>query len=182
MKKLMMTTFLLFAVVMGLHAQSMNGRWKAGQDLMEFFKDELDKKTGLNILLVFDGNKMDIKLLMEVVDEKIGLMKMSFNIPGTMKKNGKKCTATFNKKNSTLKVDDVVSNDPEVKELLQSPATKKLMLAMVEEKLNEESSSSFDDLLKITTLFENFEVISVKSQRMELNLMEAIPASFDKQP
>ncbi|MBR4920483.1 MAG: hypothetical protein IKZ62_04095 [Prevotella sp.] len=178
----MMTTLLLLAVVMGLQAQSMNGRWKAGKELMDYFKKEMDKNTNLNILLVFNGNKMDIKIPMEVVDEGIGLMKMSFNIPGTMKKNGKKCTATFNRKNVSLKVDDVISNDPEVRELLQNPNLKKLMFSMVEEKLNEESASAFDDIMKVTELFENFEVISVRGQRMELKLVENLPVSFDKQP
>jgi hypothetical protein len=99
-----------------------------------------------------------------------------------MKKNGKKCTVTFNKKNGTLKIDDVISNDPEVRELLQDPDLKKLMLSMAEEKLNEESASAFDDIMIVTKLFENFEVISVKGQRMELKLMEEIPVTFDKQP
>jgi len=182
MKKIMMTTLLLLAVVMGLQAQSMNGRWKAGKELMEYFKKEMDKNMNLNILLVFNGNKMDVKIMMEVVDESVGLMKMSFNIPGTMKKNGKKCTATFNKKNATLKIDDIISNDSEVRELLQDPDIKKLMLSMAEEKLNEESANAFDDLMKVTEFFKNFEVISVKGQRMELKLMEEIPVTFDKQP
>ena len=182
MKKVMMTTLLLLAVVTGLQAQSMNGKWKAGKELMDYFKEEMDKNMNLNILLVFNGNKMDIKIPMELVDESIGLMKMSFTIPGTMKKNGKKCTATFNKKNATFKVDDVISNNPEVKELLQNPDLKKLMLSMAEEKINEESASALDDMMEVTDLFKNFEVISVKGQRMELKIMEALPVSFDKQP
>ena len=55
MKKVMMTTLLLLAVVMGLQAQSMNGKWKAGKELMDYFKEEMDKNMNLNILLVFNG-------------------------------------------------------------------------------------------------------------------------------
>ena len=102
-KHIYTTLWLLLSSMMLSAAESMNGRWKAGKELMEYFKKERDKNTNLNILLVFNGNKMYVKIMMEVVDESFGLMRMSFNIPGTMKKNGKKCTATFEKKNGSPK-------------------------------------------------------------------------------
>lgn len=161
--------------------QSLNGTWKANQEFKNMFELDDDDGTDIDILLVFNASDMTIKLLITSQDDEVGEIKMSYTIPGTYKKNKDTYTASFNKEKAIFKVDDLTTNDPEMKELLTDPDSKKMILTMVETMVKKESSKDFEDMLAISEVFEKFEVASVTTKKMELMIDDTMKFGFDRQ-
>lgn len=181
MKKILFVfTVLLMSGMGSAMAQSINGSWKANKEFKDKF-ELTDDETNINMLLVFSGSNMSIKLIIKSTDKEVGVITMSYTIPGSFKKTGNKYHATFNKEKAAFKVDDLVSTDPEMKKMMADPDSKKMMLTMIEAMVQKESAKDFKDMLAICDVFEEFEVASVTSRKLELKIVDELMFGFDRQ-
>ncbi|MBQ9679002.1 MAG: energy transducer TonB [Prevotella sp.] len=133
------------------------------------------------MLLVFSGGNMSMKLIIKSTDMAGSSVTMSYTIPGSFIKTGNKYHATFNKEKAAFKVDDIVISDPNLKGMMADPDSKKLMLVMMEAKVKKESGNDLKEMSIICDVFEEFEVASVTSRKLELKIADEMTFGFDRQ-
>ena len=167
MKKIMMTTLLLLAVVMGLQAQSLIGTWK--------MPTETDKDGKITIMFVFGQNdKLTLKVQAEVNDPEVGEMGITVNIPGTYSHKGNTLSINLDSKNAESKLDKMklskemqatVDADPELKktfnDLIKNEVTKNLKKEFAE------GDSSLDGETEIIELSATKLVLDDGDEKME---------------
>lgn len=181
MKKIIFVFAVLWMAGIGsAMAQSINGTWKANQAFEEQFELNEDG-SDIDLLLVFNGNNMDIKFFVKTEDAEVGVVIFSYTIPGTFKKNGKTYVPTFNREKAVFKVEEFVSSDPEMKEMMKDPETKKMVLTMLESSAKDGSEKDLKEAQIITEMFEEFEVVSVTAQKLELKFGGEVTYGFDRQ-
>ena len=182
MKKLLFIfTVLLMSGIGSAMAQSINGSWKANKEVKNQF-EWTDDDTDVDMLLVFSGGNMSIKVLVKSTDKEVGIITMSYTFPGSFEKTGNKYHTTFNKEKAVFKIDDIVTTDPDMKGLMADPDSKKMILDMIESTVKKErSDNGIKDMLTICDVFEEFEVASVTSRKLELKIADTMTFGFDRQ-
>lgn len=162
--------------------QSLNGTWKAGQELQAMLDSIIDdKSTNVGFMLAFEGQST-IAILMPIhVTTDDMTMTVDVRIPGTYKRNGQKVTTTFNKKDTEVKATSIESDDPDIKAMIKTEESRKMLLGLVNSMIKEQLTDMLDGVSEITDGFQSFTVKSQTATQLTLTLGEDdVEAIFDR--
>ena len=180
MKKIF--SFVVFAMLtISMNAQDITGSWIAEEDFNEKVKMSMDQQNE-NVDVKF-GMVIDKSTILAVLNlnvEADGMkMKLKVEVPGVYERDGQLVTTEFNSAGTNISIVDVESNDPEMKEMLGNPETKKMLFAMMEGMIKEqmgEYKNSFEDM---TEVFKQFTIKSVTASKLTIEV-EEMELGFNK--
>lgn len=118
---------------------SLIGTWKT---VVEIDKDGY---KGTCFFTFKTGNKVDMKILMEAEDKKVGKMLLEYTIPGSFTRNGQKLTIHFNPKLGKAKIEKIVFTAELEKLFKDMPSMKNQMLKTLQEELDKEKKELFEN-------------------------------------
>ena len=134
----MMMTLLLM-VVLGLQAQSLQGRWESNAE-----KDADGDITKL--ILVFNkGNKAQMQMQIETTDPEVGSFTCTMVIPGTYQQKGNKVTVIYQVNQSIVKLDKMKLTGEYAQAIEKNPEMRKAVEEMMQAEMDKEMKNQFKD-------------------------------------
>ena len=137
MKRILTIVCILFATVISLQAQSLLGKWKGSTEIDE------DGDTITTYYIFKLNNKVEMKMLLNSKDDEIGIITMSFTMPGTFSRNGQTLNIQFEANKSKCKLENVVFTAQMEKEFEEMPEMKKMILEMIKKSIDNEMAKQF---------------------------------------
>lgn len=177
MKKVMMLATLVLLGAMTLCAQSLDGTWKADEEIKKMM-DLNEEGTDMDWLMDFKGSKANLTLKVSVRDDDMSMV-MAIAYDGKFSRKGNSVTTTFDKAGRKFNIVSLESSDPEMKEMLANETTRKLVYALIEEKAKEGLADSFKQIDEIVELVKTFEVKSITANKLTISI-EDTEMGFDK--
>lgn len=182
MTKKMITLAALMLLALGLQAQSLNGNWSMAQEWMTKLNKEMDDSSATIDRFGMSFTDKEAKVVMMMSMESDGMkMKIGVGVPGTYKRNGNNVKCNFDAKKVEINILDLQSDDEEVKGMLANPTTRESLLKLINSMMEEELKKDGNDLLELADPFEEFNIKSLTSSKLEIGVedeKDSIP--FDR--
>lgn len=178
-RKITMAALLLLLNVAGMHAQSLDGTWKAGEVFQKLLEAEMENDPdipNMELTVSFDGKKFTPKLRLQKADEEMNL-DMEVWVEGACSRRGQKVDTTVDGSKCQIKILALETEDEEMKEMLKTEATRTMLYHLVEQMVKE--SDALNDLASVWTLFKTFEVKSLTADKLIVTI-EDYDIDFDK--
>ena len=182
MTKKMITLAALMLLALGLQAQSLNGNWSMAQEWMTELNKEIDNSSGTIDRFGMSFTDKEAKVVMMLSVESDGTsMIFSLGIPGTYTRSGNSVKCKYDAQKLEINIRDLKSDDKDIKEMLSEPDTRDMLMNMMNTMMQNELKKNGTDFTEMVELFEEFEIKSLTSSKLEIGLKDNdVNVTFDR--
>jgi hypothetical protein len=178
-KKLALVALLLLLSATGMYAQKLDGTWKGGKTFQELIKKAMEEDAGMpnmEISLTFKGNQFIPCIRITHSEEEMSI-DMETWVEGTCLRTGDQVNTFVDASKSQLKILSLTSTNEEFSALLNSEATRQVIIAAIEQEVKKKNIGQ--DMGPVWEAFKSFKVISVTADKLVIST-EAIELDFDR--
>ncbi len=179
---LMATMLLLSAATMNAQ-EKYEGTWLSKNSFEKYVDAQLpdvDIDLVAPFYLEMIGGEIKCGVYVMVESNQVGRINMLASIPGTFTAEGNKIKATFDKDKFKMSLVDLELNDPEAQEAMKDPATKQMVMAMIEGQMKQQMSQQAKQIVMLTDAFSSFEIIGVDDQDvLKIKLNDTVVVDFN---
>ena len=177
-KRVFMLMMLAMIMVGSVNAQSINGRWKASEELKKKM-DMTGNDPKMDIVLDITSTSIAVEIPMSMKDNEMSA-NMRYRVPGTYTRTGNKVVAKFNTKKADFEVIDFDTNDTEMKAMMKTAEGKKAMLKLLNETLKEQIKDDLKDINDVTKLFKMFTIQKVTDSALTIKMQDEAEGTFTR--
>lgn len=168
MKKIyFIATMMLLSVVTMTAQEKYEGTWLSKNSFEKYVNAQLPNVKAdfvAPFYLEMIGGEIKCGVYIMVESAQMGTIKMLASMPGTYTKEGNIITTNLDQEKFKLSLVDLDLNDPQAKESMKDPATKKMVMAMIEGQIKQQMSQQAKEMAKMAEAFSSFEIIGVDDQ------------------
>lgn len=178
-KRVFILMLLAMIMVGSTTAQSINGRWRASDEL----KKEMNTAgsgTKMDFVLDITSTGITVEVPMSMKDNEVSV-KMCYRVPGTYTRTDNKVEVKFNTKNADFEVIDYDTNDTQMKIVMKNAEGKKIMLMQLNETIKEQVNDDLKDLSEVVMmLFEMFTIQKVTDSTLTIKMHDEAEGTFNR--
>ncbi len=164
-----------------INAQQLEGTYLASREfhtLMNSFIEE--DNVDVDFCLNFNKNVINIIVTIHVSSKEMDI-DCNLTIPGTYQRTGDRMFCKFDKKSTGFSLTDIRSDDPEIKEVLNSDESREGLYKLLEDMMREEMESEMSDISEVSDVFQRFTIKSQTSNTITVILEDELEIRFLKQ-
>ena len=182
MRKIFFVATMVLLSAISMNAQEKyEGSWLSGSSFEKYVDAQLpdiDADFVAPFYLEMMGGEITCGVYIMIESNQIGKINMLATIPGTYTKEGKNIKADFDKDKLKMSLVDIDLNDPEAQESMKDPATKKMVMTMIEGQIKQQMGQQAKQIVKMADAFSDFEIIGVDDQDVLTIKMKDVVVDF----